>query len=123
MGLDTFAVLPQRVGTEEYTPAPDWPFAGIELCGGIFSGGSGSSSFRGKVYNDYISEVTGVSLYQEYIPPARVREMALALEVAVQRYSDEGFKEFGLTGREEAEALARWFRIAAENGYALYNWW
>ena len=59
MGLDTFA---SRVpGTVTLDAADERAFDGLELCGGIFSGDGGS--FRGKIYDELILGVTGVSLY------------------------------------------------------------
>jgi hypothetical protein len=43
----------------------------------------GVISFRGKWYDPLVAHVTGVSLYQEWIPPETVREMSAALN----RYS------------------------------------
>lgn len=42
-----------------------------------FNGGGGS--FRGKVYDTLILDLTGVSLYQAWIPPETVKQMADAL--------------------------------------------
>ena len=76
MGLDTFAArTPQD---EELGEKDSRAFAGIVLCGGMHSGSDGC--FRGKVYDSLIEGVTGVSLYQEWITPEVVREMAAALE-------------------------------------------
>ncbi len=51
---------------------------GIQLCGGMNSGTGGS--FRGKVYADVVEHVSGVSLYEEWIPPDVVRAMAEAFD-------------------------------------------
>ena len=73
MGLDTYAVFPvptYREGEEllDLEQAPSHLFAGVDgLCGGMFSG-HGNGSFRGKVYNDFVEEITRESLYQGYIP-------------------------------------------------------
>ena len=73
MGLDTFATTRGEDG--KWEPAPDEPFEGIDLCGGMYSGGSDSSSIRGKVYDE-----------QERIEPERVAEMAQRLRaVSVSR--------------------------------------
>ena len=156
MGLDTFATV--RGADGEWTPAPDEPFAGIHLVGGVFSGGAGSSSMRGKVYANVVGAATGESLFQERIEPAAVAEMArrlrAAVEVAQRTGTRAGEREVGaldengrlqldepgglrmeseeiavldVAGEEidaqEAEALARWFEVCAERGYAVEGWW
>ena len=77
MGLDVYAVHAPGLGLTEQD-ARAFEDAGIELCSGIFSGiYSGiAGSFRGKVYDTLILDLTGVSLYQAWIPPATVKQMA-----------------------------------------------
>lgn len=67
MGLDNFAsqVPDDLVLSEEDEKA--FEEAGIELCGGIISGGG--SSFRGKVYDTLIEKVTNISLYSKWLCP------------------------------------------------------
>jgi len=43
------------------------------LCKGIMS--AAPWAFREKVYSALVKRVTGVSLYEEWIPPEKVREM------------------------------------------------
>ena len=77
MGLDTFASRSQEdivLSKEDIQAFND---AEITLCGGIFSGDGGS--FRGKVYASLILEITGESLYAEWLPPETVRAMYEAL--------------------------------------------
>jgi hypothetical protein len=75
MGLDTYASRSPEdlVLTEEDLQA--FADAQIELCGGIFSGEGGS--FRGKVYASLLLDITGVSLYAEWIPPETVHQMCI----------------------------------------------
>ena len=72
MGLDNFAA---RSPDEELTKEDLKVFekADIHLRGGILSGPP--DSFRGKVYSDMILDITRESLYQEWIPPERVKKM------------------------------------------------
>jgi hypothetical protein len=88
MGLDTYAMA--RGADGEWEPAPDEPFAGIHLVGGVFSGGAGSSSMRGKVYANVVQAATGESLYRERIEPAAVAEMARRLRGAVEEAKRAG---------------------------------
>lgn len=90
MGLDTYAM--QRGSDGEWEVAPDEPFDGLELCGGICSGGSGSSSIRGKVYAAVLMAATGESLYEEHIEPERVAKMARRLRAAVEEAKRAGMR-------------------------------
>jgi hypothetical protein len=124
MGLDTYAL---RSPDEGLTTADSQAFeeAGIELCGGILSGGGGS--FRGKVYDDLIREITGVDLYQEWIPPETVREMYRALAECVPEEALQQGEAAGSFWREhtveEIVQLRAFFRVCAERGLGLAGWW
>ena len=123
MGLDVYALRsPDDDLTEEDERAFDE--ANIELCGGIFSGSGGS--FRGKVYDSLIFDLTGVSLYQLWIPPETVRQMAEALhrvdsemfeKELVKKYSWEEYSAHTL------ENLCRFFDICVERGLGLAGSW
>lgn len=117
MGLDNYAVYAQKNSNGNYNVAPNELFKGIELAGGLFSGGG--ASFRGKIYDDYVFTVTQRTLYQEFIPPEEVKEMAMLLQNAV---SSLVYEDYDLT-KEEAEHLARWFKVCADNGFAVCGWW
>lgn len=99
MGLDSFATVKGPSG--EWQPAPDEPFEGIDLCGGMYSGGTDSSSIRGKVYAEVVEAATGESLYQERIEPGRVAEMARRLRAAVEDAKRAGAR----TGARELGTL------------------
>ena len=114
MGLDTLAS--RTPGRLSLTDEDERAFDGLELCGGIVSGGGGS--FRGKVYDGLVLGVTGVSLYQEWIPPETVGEMAEALE----RCDAESVAEPG-SAPEVVRDLARFFRICDDRGLGLIGWW
>jgi hypothetical protein len=98
MGLDTYATTRDAAG--EWQLAPDEPFEGLSLCGGIASGGAGSSSIRGKVYAAVVAAATGESLYEERIEPARVAEMARAFRSAVEAAKRVGMRA---GAREQAD--------------------
>lgn len=132
MGLDTYAAQLGEDG--DWHVAPDEPFAGLHLCGGMYSGGEGSSSMRGKVYDEAVLEATGEGLYQELIEPATVAQMARALRAAVDaakragpHVDSEGIPMLEVAGCDiapgEAEDLARWFEVCAERGFAIQGWW
>lgn len=124
MGLDTYAVFPK--GHESYTEngnnvlPNDWFHHA--LVGGMFSGDG--SSFRGKVYNDYVHFVTGESLYQEEIPVDRVKRMATKLEAPNAYRSFCNSRSSGhLISEDEAVMLAEWFRTVADNNSVVVGWW
>jgi hypothetical protein len=90
------------------------------LCGGIVSGAAGS--FRGKVYSGLVHEITGESLYEEFIPPDRVKAMYEAI-----RDCDPGEFEgcdyrFG-DPEEQIEELRKFFKVCAERNLGIVGWW
>ena len=124
MGLDTYAATPPDGGELSEGDIKAFREADIQLCGGVFSGNSGS--FRGKVYDLLILQVTGVSLYQEWIPPDAVREMARAFdesdpEAVAQQMQGTG-RRHGWSAAEIIE-LRKFFRVCAERNLGLVNWW
>jgi len=120
MGLDTYA----SNTSEEIALSPEqeqaFKEAEIELCGGIYSGAPGS--FRGKMYEILIPEVTGESLYQDWIPPATVKKIYEDLK----EFDYEEAQDLVL-GRyksgDEFMNLLRFFRICVEHDLGLINWW
>jgi hypothetical protein len=126
MGLDTYASRsPDDVMlTEEDERA--FFNAGIELCGGLFSGNDGS--FRGKVYWDVVFEVTEVSLTTEWLPPETVREMAAKLNAMTPEELAEtnDYARTRYTGSptnaDEMMSLQCFFTICANRGLGLIGW-
>ena len=120
MGLDTYAA---RSAKGDLPDEDELVFdrADLQLCGGLHSGSGGS--FRGKVYADIVKHVTGVSLYEEWIPPDTVREMAQAFDLcdpeAVQ--SEIAGSAYAISPYEVHE-LQRFFRICADRGLGLVSW-
>jgi len=120
MGLDNFAARsPDEELTEEDLEA--FEKADIHLCGGILS--SPPDSFRGKVYADLISDVTGESLYQEWIPPERVKKMYEAL-INYDPKEDNGKFDPGDLRFDESTLinLRKFFRVCAEGNLELIGW-
>lgn len=129
MGLDTFAVRNSAVADKteplENTLFPEDVIR--HLCGGLFSGGG--ASFRGKVYEDFVMFATNdqYTLYEEMIDNEDVAKIADALEDAA---NEDSFARFNYGGRngykitlDEAKALAKWFRIVADEGGNVAGWW
>lgn len=117
MGLDTYAM--------KMVPMDDSCFPKNNLCGGLFSGGG--NSFRGKVYNEWVEFVTGVSLYQESIEPSVVKEMHeemvkfLATPGSWEAFTKSG-NGYGIT-EEETKQLTEWFGVVAQEDGIVVGWW
>lgn len=109
VGLDTYATTQDSNGGSQL--APDEPFEGLRLCGGMHSGGADSSSIRGKVYAEVVAETTGESLYEERIEPPRVAEMARRLRDAVEAAKRTGTR----TGERQQGALDEQGRLQLDD--------
>lgn len=121
MGLDTFAARTPKVElTEQDVEA--FEAAKPELCGGMYSGGW--ESFRGKVYDEVVRHITGVSLYELWIPPETVREMADAFDRCdPERVAEESEELSYAASSFEIVELRRFLRICADRGLGLVGWW
>ena len=121
MGIDTFASRsPEDIElTEEDINA--FREANIQLCGGVFSGDGSDGSFRGKVYNLLILEISSQSLTQEWISPEVVSEMYKAfLECDPAQYIEE-IGESHDTSWEKIE-LQKFLKVCNDRGLGLINW-
>ena len=96
----------------------------FKICGGVFSG-HGNESFRGKVYNRFVEDVTGISLYG-YTPDTNeisnevVRDMADGLEATEWR--DSYIENYDIE-EQEFKDLVRMFRLHADAGHYLVAWY
>lgn len=121
MGLDNYASRnPEEIELSE-EDVRAFEEAGIDLCGGIAS--DGETSFRGKVYDNLITSITGVSLYNDWIPPETVRRMSEMLD----RYDPEEVKNDSNDRHykntpNEVRMLQKFFRICAERGIGIVAW-
>ena len=123
MGLDIYAA-PSPDGELAEIDVQAFNEAGIDLCGGIYSGDGGS--FRGKVYDMLILDLTGVSLYQAWIPPETVRQMADALHrVDPQAFAEFTAKEYSWEkySAHTIEHLRKFFDICVGRGLGLVGSW
>ena len=112
MGLDSIWKMPDGVNHPAFEPA-------LDLCGGHFSG-SGRGSFRGKVYNEFIEHVSGISLYQEEMSNCDVVRIADAL--SIYDPTDMDLENYDLTA-EEVHDLYRMFTEYGDAGATLIGWW
>lgn len=96
--------------------------SGVNLCGGLFS--DGVTSFRGKVYDLFVQEVTGESLYEEWLPPETLAEMADKLvDCDPETVCDQlDLGEHFTPTPDEIRNLRRLFRICADRGLGLVAW-
>ena len=128
MGLDSY----WRVyDAEDDGPTQEVPEVDLDvsLCGGMLSG-HGAESFRGKVYNDFIEELTDETLYQLCIRSDTIKTMAGDLEdhmegqTSVWRLAVSEL--WGLTLQEKEQQaidLVKMFRAYADAGACLVGWW
>ena len=118
-GLDNF--ISRSPDEVVLTPEDERAFveSGIALCGGMYS--DGVTSFRGKIYELFVAEVTGESLYQEWLPPKTVAEMAdklAACEADMARETLDLDEDF-VPGPGEIRGLQTLFRICADRGLGI----
>ena len=90
--------------------------AEISLCGGILSGNDGS--FRGKIYDMMVMDITNQSLHQDWISPETVREMYTAL----LDFDPEEADYYDRTPGEVLE-LRKFFKVCCEQGLGLIGSW
>lgn len=126
MGLDVFAARSPENPNKRLSRRDRRAFAKaeVELAGGMYSGGLGS--FRGKLYEDLVEHITGVSLYERWIPQETVRAMAEALG---RCDPDQAIAEYEATAPPyertvfELLQLRAFFRVCAKRKLGLVGWW
>lgn len=120
MGLDLFA---SRRPDEIVLTNDDYAAfrqADINLCGGMYSDGGPDGSFRGKVYQILIGEITGVFPTSEWIPPETVKNMyQKMLEFDPEKVGDEVGK-YNAPG--DVIQLRKFFRVCSERDLGLLGW-
>ena len=92
----------------------------FKVCGGICSG-NGNDSFRGKVYNSIIQEITGISLYQETISSDQIKTM----NELIQKCNFENAKNFADYNLEEEEweSFQKMWQAHSDANHYLISWW
>lgn len=91
----------------------------LNLAGGLFSG-EGQGSFRGKAYNEFIEQQTGVSLHQKNISNRTVKKISDRLQ---KMHWYIGLKKRYGISKQEFNDLRRMFKRYAEEGATLHGWW
>ena len=121
MGLDTFvARSPDDIELNE-EDLQAFKDADITLVWGIFSSDGSDGCFRGKVYEPVVRRITGVSLYQEWIPPETVVEMYQAFKAYEISKGQEDDKQLKPEDVEHSD-LCKFFKVCAERGLGLVAW-
>jgi len=119
MGLDTYAS--HSPDGDGLTPEDMAVFDALDLrlCEWI-----GDGSFRGKVYDELVLEVAGVSLYQEWIPWEDVVLMAEAFEACDPEAAARSTRSHRYpASADEVRALRTLFRICADRGLGFSGSW
>lgn len=93
-----------------------------ERDGGCIFGGN---YFRGKLYVSLIQQITGVRIYQTWIPPGTVREMSKAFdrcdpEAEIRTYNEDAIREESV---ETIRDLRAFFGVCARRGLGLVGSW
>ena len=120
MGLDNFA---QRASGEELTDEDIAAFVaeGPNLCEGLAAGDPGG--FRGKVYFNLVHEITGESLYDDFIPPETVKAMYEALRDC----NPDDFADLddyhSVEPEERIDNLRKFFKVCAERNLGIGSGW
>lgn len=122
MGLDNF--ISHSPDDVVLTPEDERAFAesGVQLCGSMYT--DGVTSFRGKVNEIFVREITEQSLYQEWLPPETVAQMADKLAQCDPDTAREQLdldKDF-TPSPGEIRDLQKLFRICARRGLGIIAW-
>ena len=115
MGLDSYF----RIKTYETPEFKDLPE--LHLCGGMMSGDGNDGSFRGKVYDAFITRVTGESLYQEEIERETICLMARKLNDWTYSVIDE--ETYGITEQDFNDLKLLFNAAAKTENCVLVGWW
>jgi len=110
MGLDSYFYKKELVEPEG--------FPEHRLCVGMLSGGS--NSFRGKMYDTFIQDVSGETLYVDEGDHEFIKTIAESLENAT--ITEETYKVYNIT-QEEIDDLKKVFRYAADNNLTYISWY
>ena len=98
---------------------------------GMCSGTGPDGSFRGKVYADFVLNVTGESLYDERIEPETLIQMADRIEKWMAHPELDIYKYIAAnepswntdTLLQDWTKLAKLFRAFGKSGFYLTAWW
>lgn len=115
MGLDSFWQI------DEETPGRVEESFSLLRGDGNFTN-QGRSAFRGKAYDDIISPLTGVSLYQKKIENSTILEMNKIIQESSFDKGNE-ISEGSQVAEEEWRDFQRMWDAHARAGHYLAGWW
>jgi hypothetical protein len=95
----------------------------FKICGGVFSG-NGNDSFRGKVYERFVEDVTGVSLYgdPETFETSNETVKQMADDLDATEWRDSYIQNYDIE-EQEFKDLVKMFRLHADAGHYLVAWY
>jgi hypothetical protein len=95
----------------------------FKICGGVFSG-NGNDSFRGKVYERFVEDVTGVSLYgdPETFETSNETVKQMADDLDATEWRDSYIQNYDIE-EHEFKDLVKMFRLHADAGHYLLAWY
>jgi hypothetical protein len=115
MGLDNLA-QPSQNGKLSKEDEQAFIQSGVSL-------GGCEGMFRGKIYDECIYDITGESLYQDWIPPKKVKKMYRDLvKCDPKKVVAKGSYSYPITEHDILE-LRTFFRICAERKLGLLGWY
>ena len=112
MGLDNYWKLPADVTEPVFDPP-------LNIIGDLLSD-HGEGSFRGQTYEEFILEITGVSLYTPVLSNQVILQIAICLENWDRK--EEILDKYDMHPKE-CDDLVRMFRTYADAGAHLLAWW
>lgn len=121
MGLDSFAAKSEDIIKLSDEDINVFEKENINLCEGDFS--EGEASFRGKVYAMVVLEITGISLFEYWIPPETVYEMWQAFENCDPDEFANDNPGIRHSDPDSINELRKFFKACAERKLGLVGWW
>ncbi len=121
MGLDTFASRFEEITELSEADIKAFERENINLCEGLFT--DGEASFRGKVYAIVVLEITGISLFEYWIPPEKVYDMWQAFEDCDPEEFTDDNSGVRNSDTDSINELRKFFKVCAERKLGLVGCW
>lgn len=121
MGLDNFASRTEEIGELSEEDILAFKNENMNLCEGLFT--EGEASFRGKVYANVVLEITGISLFEYWIPPKTVYEMWQAFENCDPEEFSKSNSGIRNSDSYSINELRKYFKVCAERKLGLVGVW